>query len=242
MGLGLSGHLCGVRVNKLPTFSLPLVLNLLYFQYQASVMSISKLFLRKLAELVDERTNTNTNPPPAPGAYQYVPSSYTSASPPASFSPSGLPASSPLTPPPLPWRPHSSTHTSAARAVRPPQDMQLSKPYPVQHAYSQPTQYLQQPSVPLARSPSPLSSHRPSPTPYTSFGSDQQSRAFSYQKSANPEPPKVRKVLSLDGGGVRGLSIIIILKHIMRNLNKKRGYKLDPWQEFDMIGGTSTGG
>ena len=209
-------------------------------------MSISKLFLRKLAELVDERTNTNTNPPPAPAAYQYAPSSYATASPPPSLSPSGLPASSPLTPPPLPWRPQSSTHTSAAQAVRPPQDMQLSKPYPVQHAYSQPSQNLQQPSVPLARSPSPLpsplSSRRPSPAPYTSFGSDHQSRGVSYQKSANPEPPKVRKVLSLDGGGVRGLSIIIILKHIMRNLNKKRGYKLDPWQEFDMIGGTSTGG
>ena len=28
----------------------------------------------------------------------------------------------------------------------------------------------------------------------------------------------------------------------MRNLNRKRGYDLDPWEEFDMIGGTSTGG
>ena len=56
------------------------------------------------------------------------------------------------------------------------------------------------------------------------------------------EPPKLRKILSLDGGGVRGLSIIMILKYIMKSLNQKRGVPLHPWQEFDMIGGTSTGG
>ena len=76
------------------------------------------------------------------------------------------------------------------------------------------------------------------------------------------EPPKMRKILSLgihtsihlktvlpvltcpclDGGGVRGLSIIMILKSVMRNLNRKRKTNLEPWQEFDMIGGTSTGG
>ena len=56
------------------------------------------------------------------------------------------------------------------------------------------------------------------------------------------DPPKVRKILSLDGGGVRGLSIIIILKHIMRNLNRRRKLETQPWEEFDMIGGTSTGG
>ena len=55
-------------------------------------------------------------------------------------------------------------------------------------------------------------------------------------------PPKMRKVLSLDGGGVRGLSIILILKHLMHNLNRKRGVPVQPWEEFDMIGGTSTGG
>ena len=62
------------------------------------------------------------------------------------------------------------------------------------------------------------------------------------QSTGIREPPKVRKILSLDGGGVRGLSIIIILKHLMENLNRKRQVKTEPWQEFDMIGGTSTGG
>ena len=63
------------------------------------------------------------------------------------------------------------------------------------------------------------------------------------QKSSEKrEAPNVRKILSLDSGGVRGLSIIMILKYIMRNLNRERGTRLDPWQEFDMIGGTSTGG
>ena len=62
------------------------------------------------------------------------------------------------------------------------------------------------------------------------------------ETSKTRDPPKVRKILSLDGGGVRGLSIIIILKHIMRNLNRKRQLETQPWEEFDMIGGTSTGG
>jgi patatin-like phospholipase/acyl hydrolase len=47
-----------------------------------------------------------------------------------------------------------------------------------------------------------------------------------------------------DGGGVRGLSSIMILKHIMDGVNEKRDPddRLEPCQVFDMIGGTSTGG
>ena len=55
-------------------------------------------------------------------------------------------------------------------------------------------------------------------------------------------PVKVRKILSLDGGGVRGLSAIMILKYLMATLEDLRGCRVEPWQEFDMIGGTSTGG
>lgn len=45
---------------------------------------------------------------------------------------------------------------------------------------------------------------------------------------------------------MRGLSSILILDHIMRNINTQR--KADgkepqePWQYFDLMGGTSTGG
>ena len=47
-----------------------------------------------------------------------------------------------------------------------------------------------------------------------------------------------------DGGGVRGLSSIRILKRIMDRINEGRTLDdtLQPWQLFDMIGGTSTGG
>jgi hypothetical protein len=45
-----------------------------------------------------------------------------------------------------------------------------------------------------------------------------------------------------DGGGVRGLSSIMILKHIMKGISAARGKPVHPWEEFDMIGGTSTGG
>ena len=41
---------------------------------------------------------------------------------------------------------------------------------------------------------------------------------------------------------MRGLSTIMILRYIMKNLEEERGRKLEVWEEFDMIGGTSTGG
>lgn len=47
---------------------------------------------------------------------------------------------------------------------------------------------------------------------------------------------------STDGGGVRGLSPIIILKEIMKAVNRGRASKLNPHEVFDLIGGTSTGG
>ncbi|KAI9888492.1 MAG: hypothetical protein M1814_006883 [Vezdaea aestivalis] len=47
-------------------------------------------------------------------------------------------------------------------------------------------------------------------------------------------------LLSLDGGGVRGLSSLAILKRLMENINLDAPPK--PCEYFDMIGGTSTGG
>ncbi|KAH8645396.1 acyl transferase/acyl hydrolase/lysophospholipase [Xylariales sp. PMI_506] len=53
-------------------------------------------------------------------------------------------------------------------------------------------------------------------------------------------------LLSLDGGGVRGLSSLYILKSIMDRLNQvRKDDKLEPVKPchvFDLIGGTSTGG
>jgi patatin-like phospholipase/acyl hydrolase len=54
-------------------------------------------------------------------------------------------------------------------------------------------------------------------------------------------------LLSLDGGGVRGLSTLYILKSIMDRLNYERKKTADlppakPCEVFDLIGGTSTGG
>ncbi|QRV88367.1 patatin-like phospholipase protein [Ceratobasidium sp. AG-Ba] len=51
-----------------------------------------------------------------------------------------------------------------------------------------------------------------------------------------------------DGGGIRGLSSLYILREIMRRLNAKlrgsdqQSVEIHPWQVFDMICGTSTGG
>jgi patatin-like phospholipase/acyl hydrolase len=60
--------------------------------------------------------------------------------------------------------------------------------------------------------------------------------------SGEGSAPRVRKILCLDGGGVRGLSSIMILRYIMYLLSTDRGVDIEPWQEFDMICGTSTGG
>jgi patatin-like phospholipase/acyl hydrolase len=53
-------------------------------------------------------------------------------------------------------------------------------------------------------------------------------------------------LLSLDGGGVRGLSTLYILQGIMNRLNYMReeaGLRpRKPSEIFDLIGGTSTGG
>jgi patatin-like phospholipase/acyl hydrolase len=53
-------------------------------------------------------------------------------------------------------------------------------------------------------------------------------------------------LLALDGGGVRGLSTLYILKSIMDRLNHDRKRNslpsLKPCEVFDLIGGTSTGG
>ncbi|KAF2143150.1 uncharacterized protein K452DRAFT_225410 [Aplosporella prunicola CBS 121167] len=49
-------------------------------------------------------------------------------------------------------------------------------------------------------------------------------------------------LLSLDGGGVRGLSSLYTLRSLMKRLNKERGAPVKPCDLFDLIGGTSTGG
>lgn len=47
-------------------------------------------------------------------------------------------------------------------------------------------------------------------------------------------------LLSLDGGGIRGLSELFILKELMKMINPSSPPK--PYECFDIIGGTSTGG
>jgi patatin-like phospholipase/acyl hydrolase len=53
-------------------------------------------------------------------------------------------------------------------------------------------------------------------------------------------------LLSLDGGGVRGLSTLYVLEGLMRRLNHQRQIdglaRVKPCEVFDLIGGTSTGG
>lgn len=56
----------------------------------------------------------------------------------------------------------------------------------------------------------------------------------------DPEKPVGRLLLSLDGGGVKGLSTLIILQRLMRMIDAEN--PPEPCQVFDMIGGTSTGG
>jgi patatin-like phospholipase/acyl hydrolase len=52
------------------------------------------------------------------------------------------------------------------------------------------------------------------------------------------------RILSLDGGGVRGLSSLLILRDIMEDIENMTGAEATPkpCEYFDLIGGTSTGG
>lgn len=65
-------------------------------------------------------------------------------------------------------------------------------------------------------------------------------------RDVNPRDTTGLCLLSLDGGGVRGLSTLHVLKVIMGELNHQRQLngldRVKPCDVFDMIGGTSTGG
>ena len=76
------------------------------------------------------------------------------------------------------------------------------------------------------------------------------SEAFGASISWSVPQPCVREkhsnslTLGTDGGGIRGLSAIMIIEDIMKGINQTRDpeYHLKPYQVFDLIGGTSTGG
>jgi hypothetical protein len=56
---------------------------------------------------------------------------------------------------------------------------------------------------------------------------------------------KTTNILTLDGGGVRGLSSLIILKRLMKHVNQQHGLPqggLTPKDLFSLVAGTSTGG
>ncbi|KDQ50311.1 hypothetical protein JAAARDRAFT_200086 [Jaapia argillacea MUCL 33604] len=62
-----------------------------------------------------------------------------------------------------------------------------------------------------------------------------------------PHPSSGLRLLSLDGGGIRGLSELVILGEIMAGIQEndylaEPGKVPYPCQYFDLIGGTSTGG
>ncbi|KAF2274187.1 FabD/lysophospholipase-like protein [Westerdykella ornata] len=70
--------------------------------------------------------------------------------------------------------------------------------------------------------------------------------ATQYGGEPNPLNTTGLCLLSLDGGGVRGLSTLYILKSLMALLNHQRQSdglpQVKPCEVFDLIGGTSTGG
>lgn len=56
--------------------------------------------------------------------------------------------------------------------------------------------------------------------------------------------PKGLRLLSLDGGGVRGIMGLVVLKELMRRVQKRKGLAEmpRPADYFELAGGTSTGG
>ena len=76
--------------------------------------------------------------------------------------------------------------------------------------------------------------------------SSSQLSATTHSGGLNPLDTTGLCLLSLDGGGVRGLSTLFILKSLMDQLNQVRKANelphVKPCEVFDLIGGTSTGG
>jgi len=65
-------------------------------------------------------------------------------------------------------------------------------------------------------------------------------------QAIHTEPPidHCPRILALDGGGVRGLSSLLILRELMEEIRRKLRLANTPLpcEYFDLIGGTSTGG
>ncbi|CAG8358973.1 unnamed protein product [Penicillium salamii] len=74
----------------------------------------------------------------------------------------------------------------------------------------------------------------------------EQENVLRHAGAPNPIDSTGLCLLSLDGGGVRGLSSLFILQRIMHQINDARGKNnkpsVKPCEVFDLIGGTSTGG
>ena len=74
----------------------------------------------------------------------------------------------------------------------------------------------------------------------------QQQQSQGEAVGGDPLDEKGLCLLSLDGGGVRGLSTLLILKRLMDRTNAERSKgsltPVKPHELFDLIGGTSTGG
>lgn len=65
-----------------------------------------------------------------------------------------------------------------------------------------------------------------------------------FQVSTNNTPPPCPRILSLDGGGVRGISSLFILRDLMGEIGRCKSPTTTPLpcEYFDLIAGTSTGG
>ena len=55
-------------------------------------------------------------------------------------------------------------------------------------------------------------------------------------------PRQGLNVLSLDGGGIKGYTTLLILQRIFRQIKHEHGDHVEPCDVFDLIVGTSTGG
>lgn len=74
-------------------------------------------------------------------------------------------------------------------------------------------------------------------------GADAPLKLLSLGNAFDPFSDRTQQLLNslTDGGGIRGLSTLIILKHLMKRINPT-GPPPKPCDYFDLIGGTSTAG
>jgi hypothetical protein len=144
-----------------------------------------------------------------------------------------LPSSDPLAHPPPVTPTHPASYTSPYTPVPLTSPSSQNPPAPIASASTHPA------LPPIITNLPNFSngSHQPASTPLEPQNQPTVTPVIVRSKSR-----ETKILLSLDGDGIRGLSQVLLVESLMNAVCTKIGVQIDPYQVFDLIGGTSMGG